>query len=89
MKINVKLPINVYVDNIGAVLMANNQSTSTHTKHLDVCTKFVTQYIEEGTNKIKFIRSGKNDSDIFTKSLGSVLHNTHAMKMIKESIGKQ
>ena len=89
MKINMKLPIHVYVENIGAVFMANNQSTSTRTKHVDICTKFVTQYIEEGTIKIKFIHSGQNDSDIFTKNLGSVLHNTHAMKMIRDSIRKQ
>ena len=89
MKIKVKLPINMYMDNIGAVFMVNNQSTRTRTKHVDVRTKFVTQYIEEGTIKIKFIRSGENDADIFTKNLGSVLHNKHAMKMIKDSIGKQ
>ena len=89
MKIKVKLPTNVYVDNIGTIFMANNQSTSTRTKHVDVHTKFVTQYIKEGTIKINFIHSGENDSDIFTKNLGSVLHNAHAMKMIKESIEKQ
>ena len=41
MKINVKLPIFVNVDNIGAVFMANNKSMNSCTKHMDIRTKYV------------------------------------------------
>ena len=86
MKINVKLPIIVNVDNIGAVFMANNKSTNSRTKHVDIRTKYVNQYVEDGIIKVVFVKSGENVSDIFTKNLGSVLHNTHAMQLIRENV---
>ena len=86
MKINVKLPIVVNIDNIGAVFMANNKSTNSRTKHVDIHTKYVNQYVEDGIIKVVFVKSGENVSDIFTKNLGSVLHNTHAMRLITEDV---
>lgn len=48
MKINVKLPILVHVDNIGAVFKESNNSTNSCPKHVDICTKYINQYIEMG-----------------------------------------
>ena len=87
MKINVKLPIIVNVDNIGAVFMANNKSTNSRTKHVDIRTKYVNQYVEDGIIKVVFVKSEDNVADIFTKNLSSVLHNAHAMELIIEEVG--
>ena len=36
MEINVPLPINVQVDNVGAIWLSNNSSVSERTKHVDL-----------------------------------------------------
>ena len=36
MEIEVELPITVYFDNIGAIFLVNNHTTSNHTKHVDI-----------------------------------------------------
>ena len=58
MKIKVKLPVTVRVDNVGAIFMSNNISTSNRTKHVDMCTKYVNEYVEDGIIKIIFVQSG-------------------------------
>ena len=49
--------------------LANNQTTSQRTKHVDVRYHFVREYIEDGMIKIIFVKSKDNDADIFTKNL--------------------
>ena len=82
MKIEVRLPVTVRVDNIGAIFMSQNVTTTSNTKHVDIRTKFVFEYQEDGVIKIVFVRSEDNDSDIMTKNLGSLLHSKHSAKMI-------
>jgi hypothetical protein len=48
MGIKVKLPIIVRVDNIGAIFMMGNVSTSSRTMHVDVKYQFVQEYVEDG-----------------------------------------
>ena len=52
MKSQVKLPITVRVDNVGAIFMANNVSTTSHTKHTDIHTKYVNEVVEDGICKM-------------------------------------
>ena len=82
MKIKVKLTIIVHVDNVGAIFMTNNVTNTSHTRNVDICYKFVTQYVEDGIMKIIFVKSADDDSDIITKNLGSEHHSKHASKMI-------
>ena len=82
MQIKVKLPIIVRVDNVGAIFMTKNITTTGCSKHVDIRYKFVTEYIEDGIIKVIFVKSADNDSDIMTKNLGSELHSKHAGKMI-------
>jgi len=44
MGVKVEFPIIIRVDNIAAIFMANNITTNQRTRHVDVRTKFVTQY---------------------------------------------
>ena len=82
LKIEVNLPITVRVDNTGAIFMAKNINTTSGTKHVDVRTKYVNEYCEDGVIKIIFVESANNDADIFTKNLGQELHNKHSNKLI-------
>ncbi len=82
MKIKVKLPIIVHVDNVGAIFMNKNITTTGCSKHVDIYYKFVTEYIEDEIIKVIFVKSAYNDSDIMSKNLGSELHSKHGSKMI-------
>ena len=48
MNIEVELPITVHVDNVGAICLSNNHTTSYRTKHNDIRTSFVKDYQEDG-----------------------------------------
>ena len=80
----VKYPIMVRVDNIGAIFMANNIMTTSHTKHVDIQYKYVNEFVEDGIIKIIFVKSAENDSNILTKNLSTELHEKHARKMVVE-----
>ena len=41
MKIKVKLPVIIYVDNTGAIFMGSNVTTTSHTKCVDIRTKYI------------------------------------------------
>ena len=61
MNIEVELPITVYVDNVGAIWLSNNRTTSDRTKHLDI-----RSYQEDERIIIKFGKSEDNEADILT-----------------------
>ena len=66
---NIAYPIIVNVDNIGAIYLAKNATTSKRTKHVDIRYHFVRECIEDGIIKIIFVKSADNDSDVMTKNL--------------------
>ena len=82
MKIIVKYPVMVRVDNIGAIFMTSNIMTMCHTKHVDIMYKYVNEYVEAGVVKIAFVKSADNDINILTKKLSAELHK-------KEENGRQ
>ena len=55
--INIDKPIQVNMDNVGAMYMANLSGTSQRTKHVDVQYHFVQEYIEDGEIKVEFVRT--------------------------------
>ncbi len=68
MEIKVKLPVIVQVNNIGAIFMSKNITTTSQSKHVDVRTKYINKYVEDAALKTIFVRSEDNDSDIMTKN---------------------
>ena len=60
-----------------ALLMSENVSVSTRTKHVDIRYRFVQEFVLVGFLKIVFVRTKMNDADIFTKNLGWDLYNYH------------
>ena len=82
MNIEVKLPITVHVDNVGAIWLSNNRTTSDRTKHIDIRTSFVKEYQEDGKYIIKFVKSEENEADIFTKNTTNVIFHSHRKKLV-------
>ena len=82
MEVEVELPVIVQVDNVGAIWLANNKTTSDRTKHVDIRAHFTREFIEAGKIKIVFVRSKDNDADIFTKNISGELYHIHSKKLI-------
>ena len=82
--IEIKLPIIVRVDNVGAIFLGNNFSVGQRTKHIDIRAHFVREYIEDDILKLVFIRTDDNDADIFTKNTSEDLYNKHSNKLVEE-----
>jgi hypothetical protein len=83
MGIKVKLPIEIKVDNTGAIFLSNNYTSGQRTKHIDVRVHFVRQYIEDGIFKIVFVKSENNDADIFTKNTSEEIFKEQSEKIVE------
>ena len=73
--INVKLPITIHVDNVGAIFIGENTSTSGRTKHIDICYRFVKEYVDDKFIEIIFVGTKDNIADLFTKNTSGNVHN--------------
>jgi hypothetical protein len=82
MGIPVRIPIIVRVNNVGAIFMAQNVTTSTQTKHVDVRYHFVREFVEEGFIKIIFVGTKDNNADIYTKNTSGEIHDKHTKKLM-------
>jgi hypothetical protein len=67
MGVDVKLPIVVRCDNVGAIFMAENSSSGVRTCYIDTRYNFVRERVEDGLIKILFVKSSINDADMFEK----------------------
>ena len=81
MKIKVKLPVIVRVDNVGAIFMGSNVTTSSQKSHIDCRTKYVRECQEDGVVKIIFVKSESNISDIMTKNVQGDLYDKHSSEL--------
>ena len=84
MSINVKTPIIVRVDNMGAIFMSENISTSNRSRHVDIRYRFVNDMCVEGFLKIIFVKTNDNVSDGFTKNVNGDTYNSHIDEFIAE-----
>jgi ketol-acid reductoisomerase len=78
--IEVKLPIIVKTDNVGAMFMAQNSSSGVRTRHVD--TRY--HFVRHGIIKIEFIKSIENQSDIFTKNVTQEIYERYVEKFLEE-----
>ena len=86
MNIEVELPITVHVDNVGAMWLANNRTTSDRTKPIDIRTSFVKEYQEDGKIIITFVKSEENEADIIPKNTTNVIFHNHQKKLVWDEI---
>jgi hypothetical protein len=84
MGIPVKLPVIVRVDNVRAIFMRENVSTSSRTKHTDTRYHFVIEFVEEGFVRIIFVRSEDNISDPFTKNSPGSIYDKHTAAFVAQ-----
>jgi len=87
MQIEVKLPVTVRVDNVGAIFMTDNVTTTARTRHVDTRTKYVREFAQDGTLYIKFVASSDNIADIMTKNVSSDLHEKHSRELVSKRFG--
>jgi hypothetical protein len=59
----------VYGDNQSTLAVSQNGVKSDRTKHVDVKYHFITQTVEQGSVKLKWIPTAEQQADIFTKAL--------------------
>jgi hypothetical protein len=84
--IEVKLPIFVKTDNVGAMFMAQNSSSGVRTRHVDTRYHFVQENLDDGIIEIEFIKSIENQSDIFTKNVTQDINERHIETFLEEYI---
>ena len=89
MSLEVKLAVTVRVDNMGAIFMSENSTTSNRTKHVDTRYRFVNEFVEDGFIEIIFVNTKDNVADIFTKNTSGEIDDRHHDKMVKEIETKQ
>jgi hypothetical protein len=91
MGIIVEIPIIVRVNNVGAIFMSENASTSSQTRHVDIRYHFVREYVEDGFIRIIFVCSEENLADEFTKNVTGNIYDAHVNEYMTEKrafIGK-
>ena len=76
----VELPITVHVDNVEAIWLSNNRTTSDRTKHIDI-RSFFKEYQEDGKIIIKVVKSEDNQADIFMKNTTNAIFQNHQKKL--------
>ena len=72
------------MDDIGAIFMASNITTTCCAKHVDIRYKYVNEFVEDEVVKIVFMKSADDNGDILTKTLSSDLHEKHTKKIVVE-----
>jgi hypothetical protein len=82
MGVDIKLPIFVRCDNVGAIFMAENSSSEIRTRHIDIRYHFVREHVEYGLIKIVFVKSSISDADMFTKNVGKETYEKHVNKFL-------
>jgi hypothetical protein len=81
--IKVKLPMSVYMDNVGAVFLAQNATTGQRTKHIDIRYYYARELVEKEIIEVVFLNTMDKDADIFTKNVSGDIYKRHSGKVMK------
>ncbi len=82
--IPVETPVIVRVDNMGAIFMAENASSSTRMRHIDIRWHFTRNLTKDKLVKIIFCVSADNKSDGMTKNVPQDIHERHIPDMVMD-----
>ena len=77
MKLKVKLPMVLYVDNKGAKDLCNNWTVGGRTRHIEVKQYFLRELKEAGIVHVKWQSGADMTSDMLTKNLPSASFEKH------------
>ena len=82
----VETPVTVYVDNIGAIFMSENPSSSSRTRHMSTRYFYVMDLQNDKVIIVKFIGSAENLANIATKNVQVQVHEKHLDKVTAERL---
>jgi hypothetical protein len=71
------LPMLLCMDNTGAIYLSNNQAVGSRTKHINICTHYVRNLINQEIIKTLVVKSENNAADIFIKNVTKCLFLKH------------
>jgi len=74
-------PVQMNVDNQGAIALANNPVHHERTKHIDVMYHRIREWIQDKQIHLKYCTSQENTADVLTKILTPVLHRSAIQKL--------
>lgn len=83
-KTNLNVPSKPYIircDNKSAIDFTKNKIERSRTKHIDIAYHITREMHENGLIELKYVSSGDNVVDIFTKPLPHSVMNKHVMKL--------
>lgn len=67
--LEVQTPMQVHLDNVGAMYVAQNSVNNSRTKHIDIRYHMVRDWVAKGFFKLMHVPSVDNVADVFTKAL--------------------
>ena len=74
----VQLPVTMFIDNTGALQLAEKTLNNQRSKHIDVRYHHIRHWVQSKVVKLEKVRSIDNTADIFTKALPTRLHLHHS-----------
>ena len=69
--------IKVFIDNDGAISLANNSLRSARTKHIDVRFHFIRELTRSKTISVEYVPTKEQRADILTKALTGTIFKEH------------
>ena len=84
MGIKYKKPIQVKVDNVGAIFMSENWSTTSRTKHMDTRLRFVNEHQDRGIIKVDFVSTKENAADVYTENTSGEILSKHTRNLLSK-----
>ena len=82
--IEIEYPIIIHCDNVGAIFLANNAKVSSRTKHIELKTHFIREYIDKNIVKVIFVRSLENNSDVWTKNTSKMIYDKRTDRFMEK-----
>jgi len=67
-----------------AIFLAHNAKNSSHTKHIQLKTHFIREYIDKNVVKVIFVRSLEKNSDVWTKNTTEAIYSKHSDKFMEK-----
>ena len=80
--IPVQMPVTIMVDNMGAIFMSKNATSSSRTRHMDVKWRYVNDLSDDKVIELVFVRSEDNWSDMQTKNVSGDIYDRHAPEFV-------
>ena len=81
-RVPVKIPVEVRVDNVGAIFMTENTTSSNRSRHMDTRWHYVNEMQVNDLIKLMFVKSEENVADIATKNVTGDTLERHIDRVI-------